>query len=170
MSFIYLDYSTGKKFDFLNPDSTPLTMEQIARGLSREFRWSNQSPLMITVAEHSLFCSYFASIPQDHELGILLHDASECVMRDIPAPLKALLPDYREIEKRVQNSIWKSFGIQPPPQDLIETVDARALDAEIWGTRPPMNYDFKPLTIDVAERSFLNRFKDLWDRKQKKGY
>ena len=113
----------GRQFDFSCPESTPLSIDDIAWGLSREFRYSNQSEVCLSVAEHSVLSSRMPFVPNEFRLGILLHDASECVMRDIASPLKDLLPDYRMMEYRVQSSIYQSFGIAAPPLELIHQVD-----------------------------------------------
>ena len=44
--------------------------------------------------------------------GALFHDASEAYMRDIPSPLKSLLPDYVKIEHSVQYGIHKKFNLE----------------------------------------------------------
>jgi 5'-deoxynucleotidase YfbR-like HD superfamily hydrolase len=50
-------------------------------------------------------------VPSEFALEALLHDASEAYCNDIAAPLKALLPDYRGIEKWVEGLISQKFGL-----------------------------------------------------------
>jgi hypothetical protein len=133
---------SGRLFDFARPDATPLQIEDIAWALARERRYSNQSPLAITVAQHScdaVMLDFVQKHSREVQRGILLHDASEAVMRDIAAPLKALLPDYRALEKKIQASILRGLGVTPAPPSLIERVDAELREWEmgrLWDPSP----------------------------------
>lgn len=121
----------GRWFDFLNPDSTPLTIDDIAWGLAHEFRYSNQGYEMLTVAQHSCMASGLRFVPPEYKRGMLFHDASEAVLHDLASPLKKLLPDYQEIESRIQESILKSLGVRPAPESLIAEADQCLLEEEM---------------------------------------
>lgn len=103
---------TNKEFDFLNPT---FNITDIAVGLSREGRFSNQYPTQYgnreyTVAKHSIIGSYLIERP--YKLAFLLHDAAEAYVRDLPTPLKKLCPDYTKIEKDIQAKIYDHFKIK----------------------------------------------------------
>ena len=51
-----------------------------------------------------------------------MHDASEAYLKDIPRPLKQLLPDYRRIEQRVEAAIRARFGL--PAEQSPEVTEA----------------------------------------------
>lgn len=51
-------------------------------------------------------------------------------MRDIPAPLKALLPDYREIEKRTDQLIRFKFGLPLEEASVVKYADLTMLATE----------------------------------------
>lgn len=121
----------GRWFDFLNPDSTPLTVDDIAWGLAHEFRYSNQGYEMLTVAQHSYMAAFLKFVPPEYQRGMLFHDASEAVMKDLASPLKKLLPDYQEMESRIQASILKSLNVRPAPESLIAEVDHYLLEEEM---------------------------------------
>lgn len=150
----------GRQFDFANPETTPLSIDDIAWGLSREFRYSNQSEVCLSVAEHSVLSSRMPFVPNEFRLGILLHDASEAVMRDIASPLKDLLPDYRMLEYRVQSSIYQSFGIAAPPLELIHQVDDVMREHEmsyVFDVQPA----YRPWPEWEAYNKFLNAFSEI---------
>ncbi len=59
-----------------------------------------------------------------------MHDAAEAYCRDIPAPLKALLPDYREIEKRTDQLIRFKFGLPLEEASVVKYADLTMLATE----------------------------------------
>lgn len=150
----------GRQFDFARPETTPLTIDDIAWGLSRELRYSNQSHHGLSVAEHCIRGAGLPFVPDEFKLGILLHDASEAVMRDIASPLKDLLPDYRMVEYRVQGSIYKSFGIKAPPLELIHQVDDAMRE---WEMDFLFDEDAEYPTMDCDEAyiAFLEAFDEI---------
>lgn len=152
----------GRVFNFAKPETTPLSVDDIAWGLSHEFRYSNQSHHLITVAQHCVCASQEQSVPAEYRMGILFHDASEAVMRDLAAPLKRMLPDYQEVEKRVQESILRSLGIEPAPHELIKEVDEKRV---VWEMSWIFNPDARPgqNQLDLwsssrARSEFLSRY------------
>ena len=50
-------------------------------------------------------------VPPEFAFEALMHDAAEAYCQDIPAPLKALLPDYQRMETYVDGLIRFKFGI-----------------------------------------------------------
>ncbi|HAF5811207.1 TPA: HD family hydrolase, partial [Salmonella enterica] len=101
MSFIQT--LSGKQFDYLSATIDDIDIEDIAVALSNICRFSGHLPKFYSVAQHSVLCSQLVS--PEFAFEALMHDAAEAYCQDIPAPLKALLPDYREIEKRTDQLI-----------------------------------------------------------------
>lgn len=98
---------SGNLFDLLNPYESDFTIEDIAHGLSNVCRFSGQVMNFYSVAEHCANVSF--CVPDEYKFAALLHDASEAFIGDIASPLKALLPDYLIIEKKVEDAISKRF-------------------------------------------------------------
>ncbi|MEA0983944.1 HD family hydrolase, partial [Salmonella enterica] len=96
MSFIQT--LSGKQLDYLIATIDDTDIEDIAVALSNICCFSGHLPESYSVAQHSVLCSQLVSPAFAFEA--LMHDAADAYCQDIPAPLKALLPDYREIAKR----------------------------------------------------------------------
>lgn len=95
--------ASGALFDILDPEGSDFTLQDIAHGLGRVCRFAGQSSRFYSVAEHCVHVSRL--VPLAHARAALLHDASEAFIGDVTRPLKALLPDYREIEARIEDAI-----------------------------------------------------------------
>lgn len=109
--------------DDFTPDS--FTLDDIAHHLSKIQRYNGALPIDVTysVAEHSinLYNHFLSEVDLDLKSILaltcnidvlqifLLHDASESMLTDIPSYLKHYLPDYKEVEKKVQRTIYKKY-------------------------------------------------------------
>ena len=109
-------------------------------------------------------------------MAALLHDGSEGYAPDLQTPLKALLPEFKAIEERVQAAIFKRFGLPYPMDVSIKEADLKALaterrDLTPWGEDYwPLLGDVKPLPFKIAAMSpqeaysaFMDRFFELAD-------
>ncbi len=105
----YISTFTGKHFDFINITMDDIFIEDIAQGLSNECRFAGQISQFYSVAQHSVYVSQI--VPPEYALEALLHDASEAYCKDLPSPLKALLPDYKVIEKGIQKAICYKWDL-----------------------------------------------------------
>ncbi|WP_212749147.1 hypothetical protein [Marinobacter shengliensis] len=166
---------SGRYVDLLNPDPESFVIEDIARGLANTCRFSGQCSVFYSVAQHSVLVSHL--VPAEDSLAALLHDASEGGgLPDVPTPLKAMIPDFKEIENRVQMAIFQRFGIPYPLPASVKTADLRALaterrDLTPWGDDYwPLLGDVSPLPIRIkaldsqaAYNQFMDRFYELAD-------
>lgn len=100
---------SGLHFDYSKPNPDAIYIRDIAIALSRECRFTGQSQKFYSVAQHSVECSYI--VPDAFKLEALLHDAVEAYCKDIPSPLKKLLPDYQKIENNIDLVIRKKFNL-----------------------------------------------------------
>lgn len=164
----YMLTFTGRKFYPNDIRPGDICIEDIAHGLAGELRFGGQSPRRITVAEHSLLVCEYLSI-ESVQLGIwgLLHDASEAYLKDIPSPVKVLLPDYKALEDKVMSAIALEFGLpagfQHDPR--VKAADAYVLSKEQgvgWLKSPLYNTELVQfLTSKQVERDFLDTFQSL---------
>lgn len=117
---------SGQRVSFDNPDPETIVPEDIAQQLADEPRWSGACTPMFSVLNHELYCDdigvQFYHASNQLRAQILLHDGHEAYMHDLSRGLKALVPELRDIQKRLDVAIWKAFGIQPPTEAQIQTI------------------------------------------------
>jgi uncharacterized protein len=124
---------SGHYFDYVDVESNVVTMADVSAGLSKECRFASQCPKFYSVAQHSVLVSLVVEALWGtllEQRQALLHDASEAFMKDIPTPLKKLLPGYYEIEERVQRDLMRRFGVEYELTPLVRRADLIALAIE----------------------------------------
>jgi len=163
---------SGRRLDFLNPDIDSICISDISHALSNECRYAGHCPGFYSVAQHSYLTSLI--VPPEFYLEALLHDAAEAYCKDIPSPLKGLLPDYRAIEARIDAVIRRKFHLPEKMSSEVKRADLIMLaterrDLEIdtetfWPMLegiPAADIIVFPLTHTQAERQFFNRWDQL---------
>lgn len=113
---MYFLSSSKKKIDISGITSDEITLEDIAHHLTKICRYGGALPLGVhySVANHSLTLTRYAramGMSEDVQRALLMHDASEAYLGDIVSGLKQLLPDYKEIENRVESLIRRKYKI-----------------------------------------------------------
>lgn len=164
--------SSGNYFDFTNPERSSFTVSDIAHALARICRFTGHCGHFYSVAQHSVLVSRI--LPPPLQLPGLMHDAHEAFVGDVAAPLKMLLPDYREIEERCQAAVLERFGITLPLSPDIRDADLVLLSTEkrdlmkrteqpwpVESNYRPLEMRITPMTPAQAERAFLLRFQEL---------
>lgn len=132
----YIQTSTGKAFDFLDPRPEMVDIVDIAHALARIGRYTGHCKHFYSVGRHSWLCSYAVDDSDASGRAVayraLLHDAAEAYIGDVTSPLKMLLPDYREIEDRVTAVVRKALGIVDDAEldAYVKTIDIRMLETE----------------------------------------
>ncbi len=158
----------GKHLDLVDPQPDMIDPFDIVKGLSREARFAGQTSHFYSVAQHCVLASKI--VPPAFALEALLHDASEAYIKDIPRPLKQLLPEYRAIEQKLMAAIRHRFGLPAEQSDEVTEADIIMLsterrdlmpdDATEWpilqGVRP-LDLRINPAHNNRAEAMFLQR-------------
>ena len=147
---------TGKFVDVFDLSADDICIEDIAHALSNQCRWSGHCSAFMSVAQHSVNCAQ--AIGGGREIDALLHDGSEAYLVDVPRPIKHRLPEYLEIEAKVQAVIARKFGIAYPIPEEVKSVDNRFLELE-WETLM-LSDEGKTWcwTPEEAERQFLRAY------------
>lgn len=156
---------SGRMLD-LADEAPAFYLPDIALSLSRECRFSGQTNLFFSVAQHSICVAKL--VPQEFILEALLHDAHEAFLRDLATPIKNLLPDYCALEKMVDKKIRRHFGLPETMSPEVVKADQRALNIERalflpahdkWPVDPdlalPLVKMFIPISADEALHEFL---------------
>lgn len=124
----FVRVGNGSKFYLYNPSrSKGIRLIDLIMPIAEIARYNFHLPVHYSVAEHCIYASRFCSNP----LYALLHDLAETIIGDLPAPVKAMCPDYKRVELRVEKWVYDVFGLKdiPVPSDL-KTVDKRLLNTE----------------------------------------
>lgn len=173
----WMQLGAGRRFYPQDPRPEDFRIEDIAHALACENRFGGHTPEPYSVAQHSVLVSRraqeLASGSVEVALWGLLHDASEAYIRDLPRPVKRLLPEYQRLEEGVMAAIADRFqlGRAMPPEvrradeELLATEarDLLGISDRSWGL------EAEPLTDLVAPESnwrhakfaFLDRFREL---------
>ena len=104
---------TGMKFWHLDPRPDEVCLDDVAHGLSQLCRFSGQTNVFYSVAEHSVRCAELAMSNKSSDkiaMMALMHDAAEAYCSDVPRPLKLFLTGYAEIEASIQAVITAKLG------------------------------------------------------------
>lgn len=125
--------ASGQYVNILNPDPATLDIRDIAWALSNVHRFTGHTAKPYTVAEHCLRVAGFLrgrGYTPASQLAGLLHDASEAYLGDVSSPLKALLPDYKAIEKNFERTIELRFNVSFIDRPEVKMADLALLASE----------------------------------------
>lgn len=163
-----------KYFDFHNPEQHTYDVEEIAHSLSHVCRYTGHVRNFYSVAQHSVLVSLI--VPKHLQKAGLLHDASEAYLGDVSSPLKALLPDYKAIEAKVEKAICKQFNLPFPLPSKVKEADLIMLvtekrdlmgrgpgesDRGMWPDIMPLHWKINPLPPAAAKALFLARWENI---------
>lgn len=170
---LFIETYTGRAFYPLHPEAAALSIIDIAHGLSNQGRYSGHTAFFYPVAQH---CSLLASYVANHggtaldALQMLMHDAPEAYLVDVPRPVKQHMPQYREWDHEINKVIrswmgWDGISI-PSWQDELDSriiVDERAQlmsrSGNDWGHKlEPLGINIEPWSPEEAERTFLTQY------------
>lgn len=124
---------TKQHFSPLAPQEENIVIEDIAHALSLMTRANGHFREFYSVAQHCLDCAAVAKAEGRKKreiLACLLHDASEAYLSDITRPVKASLPEYRRIEKNMQEMIYAKYlpgGLTEEERWIVKRIDDACL-------------------------------------------
>jgi 5'-deoxynucleotidase YfbR-like HD superfamily hydrolase len=164
--------NSGRQLNLLNPTAAMVTPHDIAHALSQLCRFNGHTRTHYSVAQHSMIVCNL--VPKRDQLPALLHDATEAYLGDMTRPLKALLPEYREIEQRVWYAICERFNIDPILPESVIRADLVVLATERRDLMPfhPDNWDclkgvparpalITPMPAQQASIQYFSRLMEL---------
>jgi hypothetical protein len=166
---------SGIRFYLLDPRAEEVNAYDIAHALSNYCRFTGHTKEFYSVGTHSILCADLArkdSMSVKIQLYCLLHDGSEAYLGDIARPLKAMLPNYVEMEDKVQEAVYEAFGLPQPTDEewktvkhyddfmLANEIGQLMINSEDFGIEPIYNGIHIPRQGNVQVR---NRFLDILD-------
>lgn len=163
---------TGRQFYPLDPRPEDVCIEDIAHHLAMKCRYSGATMGFYSVAEHSVHVSRY--VPAEDAKWGLLHDAAEAYLADIPRPVKAHIPGWRKIERRVEKAVLERFGMSDFEPDAVRLIDTAILadeKAALFKTFPGRPWDGHTRAIlgveigcwdpETARKIFLTRWEQV---------
>ena len=153
--------NSGIYMNVFEPKASMININDIAHALSFMPRFGGHLNRFYSVAQHSLLCVNLATTLEEKKT-MLMHDASEAYMLDIPTPIKNKLPEYKKYEATLMKLISFKFGFDFPMNETLMVVDAEALTIEWENMVVTDNKDFICLTPEEAKKQFLDKFKELF--------
>ena len=168
----WIETATGRFWPG-DPRPADINVIDIAHALSHLCRFGGRTRTFYSVAQHSVLCAGMA--PAHLRREALLHDAAEAYIVDVPSPVKAMLPGYRDLESRIAAAIAERFGLPPVLHERVKWIDARMLvteaaqlghgNAGAWwtgpGYLPPYDLIIEPWAPEEARTRFLEAFADV---------
>ena len=169
---------SGVFFSPLSPAPENIRAEDIAHALSLLCHANGHFSCFYSVGQHCLACeaeAAAAGLPRETRLACLLHDASEAYISDITRPVKLGLPEYRIIEKRLQDTIYRRFGVDPEDDGIMREV-SRIDDAMLYheflalgscalfDSAPPKltEPEFRFVPFEQTEKDYLEKLRSLY--------
>lgn len=166
---------SGTLFNYNAPHESEVRIDDIAAALSKVCRFAGHIPYFYSVAQHAINTSLIVS-PQ-HAFTALMHDTAEAFTNDLPTPLKAVIPAFRELEERIESAMGARFGFQYPLPQEVRHADLQMLaiekayikgDHSRWDVLDGVKYlhllDLVNLEHEPTakiEQNFLDRFEEL---------
>jgi hypothetical protein len=164
---------TGRRFTPTNPNPSAIVIQDIARALSMQCRFSGHLKHFYSVAQHCVLVSYICDAA-DAKWG-LLHDATEAYLIDLPAPLKrsGQFDNFKKVEDKLMKAICTRFKLPFEEPPSVKKADVQLLVTEArdlmvnkrndWECKvEPLPFKIEAWSPDQAEDNFMKRFGELF--------
>lgn len=175
-----IELLSGARMDYLHPENSDATIEDIGHALSNVCRFSGHLPRFYSVAQHAVNVSRVLEAngysPQVQFTG-LMHDTAEAFTNDLPTPLKSAFPVFKELEVKIETAMASRFGFEFPLPASVKLADLILLGLEKehvkkntseWAMLQGLDYnlwkphvDLSRMTPDRAYDQFMSRFREL---------
>lgn len=147
----YIRLRSGTKYYLLRPTVAQVNLEDIVWSLSHLPRFLAHMDRPYSILQHLCWCHDHAA--DDVKKEALCHDFSEHALSDLVSMLKALIPQYQDIERKHEKVIARRFGIRYPFPAAVKSVDLYALATEMrWLTN---RQDYKDLPFEPSTKPIV---------------
>lgn len=172
----FIETHSGKRFFFQKPTADMVCIEDIAYALSNLCRFNGHCKRFYSVAEHSVIISQWLAMrgaSVETQMAGLMHDCAEAYIGDMPKPIKITMPNFMEMEKRIEEVIFAKYDLPFPFPSIVKEADCRILKDERAQIMHPSEHTWmideaEPLGVSIegvcpetAESDFMDRFEYL---------
>lgn len=146
----YIRTRSGIKFSFLNPTPAMIRVEDILYTIPNEFRYCNNT--RFSVGQHSVVGAWLADLVYGRDTGdsFLIHDFGETYFKDLPSPLKHLLPDFKRVTRPTEEAIETKFGVK-----YLDNAAVHDIDGRMWVTESRHFFSSHPEDVDPTIAPFI---------------
>lgn len=124
----WIETYTGAKIFIPPTESNEYRIEDIAHSLSLQCQFNGHCKFFWSIAQHTLLAYKMARMAYpEYAQAVLLHDAAEAYIGDLPRPIKGLIQEFAEIEYVLLCGIFKEFDVNIDDMNHIKPVDNIAL-------------------------------------------
>lgn len=118
-----------KLLDYNNINGSMICLDDIAKGLANNCRFTGQIEDFYSVAEHTLLVWFLC--PDELKPAALLHDASEAFTGDMNKVLKEIVGEpFKKIENKLTEVIFDKYGVSLELLKHVKPYDKQALEIE----------------------------------------
>jgi 5'-deoxynucleotidase YfbR-like HD superfamily hydrolase len=153
--------NTGSFINVFETSPDMIHIEDIAHALSRLPRFGGHLNRHYSVAQHCVMAVKRVK-GLENKKAVLLHDASEAYLLDMPSPIKAKMKEYKRHEDKLMAAIFKKFNLEFPLNPVVKKVDREMLDLEWENLVLDDNPKFKCWSANKAKREFLKMYNKLF--------
>lgn len=129
---------TSPSGDAFRPHDPVLNIGDAAHALAQVNRYNGHARFPLSVATHSVLVSFLMEevVKDGDPFEGLWHDGAEYVLSDIASPFKALLPDWKKLDKKIDGAIRAQLGLPEKKTEACNTADLLALFIEAYQLMP----------------------------------
>ncbi|MCW2240729.1 hypothetical protein [Azospirillum canadense] len=154
---------TGRRIARPVPAPDQWHIEDFAHGLATLNRYGGQTIVPWSVAQHSLLCLQalrllHADATPTLQRAVLLHDAGETAIGEIPAPVKRVCSDLCRLDEAIDQSLSEAFDLPWRCPPVIKEIDLLVRGTEgpvLFPKSDPAAWAARygaPLPLSVVER------------------
>lgn len=149
---------SGRIFDPYDMKVEDVNIYDIAWSLKHQNRYNGHTVKPISVLDHlalvfQLYAKDVSEVDPNIAVQLLIHDAGEAFLSDIPRPFKDTLKNIKELETELDDFIFSLFGYHQPDWDTIRRYDWQALHVEMQTLTPELvkvGYAVEPMYEPVV--------------------
>lgn len=126
----WMETFTGRQFWPARPRLQDITIFDIAHALALKCRYGGHCDKFYSVGEHCWILAVYArrlGLPVSVQLELLLHDAGEAYLPDVPRPIKHHFPELVVMERRIDELVRRFAGLTGEVPSCVKEFDSRII-------------------------------------------